>query len=46
MIVCIEKLEGLIDDASMIQLNYEVEIEKKSPDEVARKFLKSNKLIE
>jgi glycine betaine/choline ABC-type transport system substrate-binding protein len=39
-------LNNLIDDSTMIQLNYEVEIEKKSPDEVARNFLKSKELIE
>jgi len=40
------RLNGLIDDSTMLQLNYEVEIEKKSPDEVARNFLKSKELIE
>lgn len=38
-------LEGLINDSAMLQLNYEVEIEKKFPDEVARNFLKSHRLI-
>ncbi len=38
-------LEGLVDDSTMLQLNYEVEIEKKSPDEVALTFLKSYGLI-
>jgi len=41
----LEQLEGLIDDETMLQLNYEVEIEKKSPDEVARNFLKAHELI-
>lgn len=40
-----DRLEGLIDDATMLQLNYEVEIEKKSPGEVAQAFLKSHGLI-
>jgi glycine betaine/choline ABC-type transport system substrate-binding protein len=40
-----ERLEGLIDDATMLQMNYEVEIEKKSPNEVAQTFLKSHELI-
>ena len=40
-----ERLEGLIDDATMLQMNYEVEIEKKSPNEVAQTFLKSHGLI-
>jgi osmoprotectant transport system permease protein len=38
-------LNGLIDDSTMLQLNYEVEIEKKSPDLVARTFLISHGLI-
>ena len=38
-------LNGLIDDSTMLQLNYEVEIGKKSPDLVARTFLISNGLI-
>lgn len=41
----LEQLNGLIDDGTMLQLNYEVEIEKKSPDEVAKTFLKSKGLI-
>ncbi|MBW6490822.1 MAG: ABC transporter permease/substrate-binding protein [Lentimicrobium sp.] len=44
--ILFERLEGLIDDAAMLQLNYEVEIEKKSPNEVAQTFLKSHGLIE
>lgn len=43
--ILLEQLEGLIDDATMLQLNYEVEIEKKSPNEVAQTFLKSHGLI-
>lgn len=38
-------LDGLVDDSTMLQLNYKVEIEKKSTDEVAQTFLKSHKLI-
>lgn len=41
----LKELEGLIDDSTMLQLNYEVEIEKKSPIEVALTFLRSNRLI-
>ena len=41
----LERLEGLIDDATMLQLNYDVEIRKKSPNEVAQTFLKSHGLI-
>lgn len=41
----LEQLDGLIDDKTMLQLNYEVEIEKKSPDEVALYFLKLHELI-
>ncbi|GET24414.1 ABC transporter permease/substrate-binding protein [Prolixibacter sp. NT017] len=39
------RLEGLINDTAMLQMNYEVEIEKKSPGEVALTFLKANGLI-
>lgn len=41
----LEQLDGLIDDKTMLQLNYEVEIEKKSPDAVALDFLKLHELI-
>lgn len=41
----LKELEELINDSTMLQLNYEVEIEKRSPDEVARTFLKSHRLI-
>ncbi len=41
----LERLDGLIDDSTMLQMNYEVEIEKKSPAEVAQTFLKSHGLI-
>lgn len=40
-----ERLDGLIDNSTMLQLNYEVEIEKKSPGGVAQTFLKSHGLI-
>lgn len=40
-----EQLEGQINDAMMLQLNYEVEIEKKSPTVVALTFLESHGLI-
>ncbi len=40
-----ERLDGLIDDSTMIKLNYKVEIEKKSSGEVAQTFLKSHGLI-
>jgi osmoprotectant transport system permease protein len=35
----------LIDDKTMVQMNYEVEILKKSPDEVAFSFLSSHQLL-
>lgn len=41
----LKRLEGLINDSTMLQLNYEVEIAKRSADEVARTFLKSHRLI-
>ena len=41
----LKRLEGLIDDATMLKLNYEVEIQKKSPDEVAHAFLKLHGLL-
>jgi len=41
----LESLENTISDSTMIQLNYEVEIEKKSPGEVATNFLKEHKLL-
>ena len=37
------KLQGKISTGKMQQLNYEVEIEKKSPSEVARDFLNTLK---
>jgi osmoprotectant transport system permease protein len=39
------RLEGLINDSTMLVLNYKVEIEKKSPNEVAQTFLISKGLI-
>jgi osmoprotectant transport system permease protein len=41
----IKRLENTISDSTMIQLNYEVEIEKKSPNEIAANFLKQHKLL-
>lgn len=40
-----EPLEGLIVDSTMLQLNYLVEIKKKSPAEVAQNFLKTHGLL-
>jgi osmoprotectant transport system permease protein len=40
----LERLGNTISDTEMLRLNYEVEIEKKSPNEVAAGFLKKNKL--
>lgn len=40
-----ERLDGLIDDATMMQMNYEVEIEQIAPNEVAQTFLKSKGII-
>jgi osmoprotectant transport system permease protein len=39
-------LGDLIDDASMQRLNYEVDAEKRSPDNVAREFLEGRGLLE
>jgi osmoprotectant transport system permease protein len=39
------KLGNTIDDNTMLMLNYEVEINKKSPEKVAEEFLKSTGLI-
>ena len=41
----IEKLNGLIDDETMTNLNYQVEVENKNPQDVARKFLEEKGLI-
>ena len=41
----LKPLFGNIDEETMIGLNYQVEVEKKDPVEVAREFLKSQKLI-
>ena len=41
----LQPLFGAINANAMQQLNYEADIEKKSPKEIVRKFLKSNKLI-
>jgi len=39
------QLNGIIDDEKMLELNYEVEIEKKTPEAVAASFLKANNLL-
>lgn len=39
------RLNGIIDDDTMLKLNYEVEIEKKTPEEVAASFLKAKNLL-
>jgi osmoprotectant transport system substrate-binding protein len=41
----LNKLEGKISNDEMIQMNYEVEKEKKDPKEVAKEFLKSKGLL-
>jgi len=41
----LESLENTISDSTMIHLNYEVEIAKKSPGEVATNFLKEHKFL-
>lgn len=41
----IEKLNGIIDDETMTNLNYQVEVENKNPQDVARKFLTEKGLI-
>ncbi|MDR3561117.1 MAG: glycine betaine ABC transporter substrate-binding protein [Negativicutes bacterium] len=38
-------LSGKISEATMTELNYQVEVEKKDPAEVAKKFLESQKLL-
>ncbi|MDR3589417.1 MAG: glycine betaine ABC transporter substrate-binding protein [Negativicutes bacterium] len=38
-------LSGKISEATMTELNYQVEVEKKDPAEVARKFLAAQKLL-
>ena len=40
-----KRLENTISDSTMLQLNYEVEIEKKSSNEVAANFLKQHKFL-
>ncbi|MGB9792300.1 MAG: glycine betaine ABC transporter substrate-binding protein, partial [Thermacetogeniaceae bacterium] len=41
----LKPLFGTIDEKTMTELNYQVEVEKKDPAEVAREFLKSRGLI-
>ncbi len=40
-----EGLEGLINDEIMLELNYQVEIEKKAPADVAKSFLNKHGLL-
>lgn len=42
----LNKLAGKIDDATMAQLNFEVDEEKKDPSAVAKQFLQDNGFIE
>jgi len=41
----LDQLSGLLDDTTMQKLNYEVDGKKRTPQEVAREFLKSNNLL-
>ena len=41
----LEKLDGLITEAEMQQMNYEVEVNGKEDAQVAREFLKAKGLI-
>lgn len=41
----LQPLTGLLDDKTMQQLNYQVDVEKKSPEDVARNFLIFKNLI-
>ena len=45
LIPLINKLNGLINDNTMIGLNYQVEVENQDPQTVARKFLEEKGLI-
>lgn len=45
LIPLINKLNGLINDNTMIGLNYQVEVENQNPEDVARKFLEEKGLI-
>ncbi len=40
------KLEGLISNEDMAKMNYQVEVEKKDPKDVAHEFLKEKKLVD
>jgi osmoprotectant transport system permease protein len=42
----LEKLDGLIDEKTMADLNNKVEIGKENPRDVAKKFLKEKGLLE
>ena len=41
----LDKLTGALNDATMRELNYKVDVEKQNPNDVAREFLKKNGLI-
>ena len=41
----LHKVTGTLDDAAMARLNYQVEIEKRDPKDVARTFLQQKKLL-
>ena len=40
------KLEGVISNEDMAKMNYQVEVEKKDPKDVAHEFLKEKKLVD
>ncbi len=42
----LEKFEGIISDLDMSSMNYQVEVEKKEPSEVAHEYLKKLNLVE
>jgi osmoprotectant transport system permease protein len=42
----LDKFEGLIDDGTMSELNYQVEVEEKEPKAVAKAFLIENGLLD
>lgn len=45
ILTALQPLEGLIDDKTMQQLNYKVDVEKQAPDFVAKNFLVSRGLL-
>ena len=42
----LEKLNNILDDKTMADLNYQVESEGKKPEDVARKYLQEKGLLE